>query len=97
MQPNLFSSSGFAFLMHFVVRSFSSLEDYFRKPGAKIFDVGRITVLKFIDFSRQIYKVVSLKRKNKIIEMNKEQVGSSAMGYNSIIMLIALFVCLFNW
>lgn len=49
-------------------------------------------MLKFIDFSRQIYKVVSLKRKNIIIEMNKEQVGSSAVGCDSIIMLIACFI-----
>lgn len=95
MQLNLFCSSGFSFLMYFIVGSFSSLTFCFRKLGAKIFGVGKITVLEFIDYSRQIYEVVSLKRKNIILEMNKEQVGSSAVGCDSMIMLIVLFTYLF--
>lgn len=92
MQPNLFCSSGFSFLMYFIVGSNSLLKFCFRKLGAKIFGVGKITVLEFIDYSRQIYEVVSLKRKNIILKMIKEQVGSSAVGCDSIIVLIAFFM-----
>lgn len=50
-------------------------------------------VLKWFEcnnFSRQKYKVVNLQRKNKIVEMNKKQVGNSAVSYDSIVMVLAL-------
>lgn len=45
---------------------------------------------EFNNFSRQKYKVVNLQRKNKIVEMNKKQVGNSAVSYDSIVMVLAL-------
>lgn len=44
---------------------------------------------KLNNISRQKYKVENLQRKNMIVEMNKKQVGKSAVGYDSIIMLLA--------
>lgn len=83
MHPSLFYSPGFSFQVHFIIQACYSVKFCFKQVRQ------RFGWFEFNNFGRQKYKVVNLQRKDMMVEMIKKQLGKSAVGYDSMILLLA--------